>query len=226
MTLQIRNWELWQSYRKDRGQPPWIKIHRRLMRDQNWVALSDAQRGQLVAIWMLAADRHGVIPASPEVIRKLCFMDGDPDLNLFIEKEFIERRHDDANLTPERRHDVTPEEKRIEENRRDTASPEIVSRETLSPVPVDGPEGHSSKYAFECGVVRLNQKDFENWKRAFQYLDVPAELTSMADWAMKQEHWFNACSGLLGKRNREQRTKIESDRRSPVKWRSGMEGIV
>ncbi|KKL61244.1 hypothetical protein LCGC14_2197270, partial [marine sediment metagenome] len=58
--LRIRNWDKWQSYRRDRGQPPWIKVHRSLMRDMNWVSLSDAQRGQLVAIWMLAADQDGV----------------------------------------------------------------------------------------------------------------------------------------------------------------------
>lgn len=117
MTLKIRNWDRWQSYRKDRGQPPWIKIHRRLMRHPSWVSLSDAQRGQLVAIWMLAADQHGVIPASASLIRKLCFMDSDPDLNLFIESDFIERGQHDAISTPERRQHDPPEEKRIEEKR-------------------------------------------------------------------------------------------------------------
>lgn len=95
--LRIRNWDKWQSYRKDRGQPPWIKLHRELMRNVEWVSLNDAQRGQLVAIWLLAADRNGVIPASPEIIRKLCFMDTDPDLQVFISKGFIEH---DANVTP------------------------------------------------------------------------------------------------------------------------------
>lgn len=105
-TLRIRNWDKWQSYRGDRGQPPWIKIHRCVMRNPQWVALTDAQRGQLVAIWLLAADHDGVIPASPSLIRKLCYLDTEPDLILFTEHGFIEP---DANVTPERRQHDVPE---------------------------------------------------------------------------------------------------------------------
>lgn len=104
-TLKIRNWDRWQSYRKDRGQPPWIKIHREVMRNVEWVSLTDAQRGQLVAIWLLAADHNGVIPASSKVIMKLCHMDTEPDIKLLTELGFIEY---DANLTPTcRQRDVT-----------------------------------------------------------------------------------------------------------------------
>ena len=109
--LSIRNWERWQSYRRDRGQPPWIKVHRCLMRDLEWVALSDTRRGQLVAIWLLAADHDGVIPASPDLIQKLCFMSDKPDIESFINQGFIERgvsaaserRQDDANMSHQNR---------------------------------------------------------------------------------------------------------------------------
>lgn len=87
--LQIHNWDKWQTYRKDRGQPPWIKVHRRIMRNPEWVSLTDAERGQLVAIWLLAADHDGVIPASPELIQKLCFMTKPPNLNKFIQLSFL-----------------------------------------------------------------------------------------------------------------------------------------
>lgn len=132
MTLRIRKWEVWQSYRKGRGQPSWIKVHRSLMRDVNWVSLTDAQRGQLVGIWLLAADHHGTIPSDPTVIRKLCFMETEPDLKAFINLGFIDgRRQPDAkvatsgrqrgaNVAPTRcQHDAT-EEKRIEEKRKET----------------------------------------------------------------------------------------------------------
>ena len=104
--LRVRNWDRWQSYRRDRGQPPWIKVHRCLMRDPEWVSLNDAQRGQLVAIWLLAADRDGVIPASPGVIRKLCYMDDEPDLIFFVNQGFLEA---DANLTSQWRQHDSPE---------------------------------------------------------------------------------------------------------------------
>lgn len=138
--LKVRNWDKWQSYRKDRGQPPWIKVHRSLMRDVNWVSLSDAQRGQLVAIWMLAADHDGVIPSDPKIIRKLCFMETEPDLKTFISLGFIEgRRQPDANVTPagrqldapetEKRREET-EEKRIATNDVAVHIPEVLKPET------------------------------------------------------------------------------------------------
>ena len=88
--LKIRNWDRWQTYRKDRGQPPWIKVHRCVMRNCEWVSLTDAERGQLVAMWLLSADHDGAIPASPEMIQKLCFMSKPPNLSKFTELGFIE----------------------------------------------------------------------------------------------------------------------------------------
>lgn len=99
-TIKIRNWDRWQSYRRDRGQPPWIKIHRKLMRDPNWVALSDAEKGQLIAMWLLAADNDGHIPRDEGTIQKLCYLDKKPDLQMFVNKGFLEKwRQDDANMT-------------------------------------------------------------------------------------------------------------------------------
>jgi len=102
--LKIRNWDKWQTYRNDRGQPPWIKVHRRIRMNPEWVELSDCERGQLVAIWLLAADKEGAIPASSEMIKKLCFMQKPPDLNKFMDLGFIEDgwRRNDAGTTPER----------------------------------------------------------------------------------------------------------------------------
>jgi hypothetical protein len=106
--LRIRNWRKWQSYRSDRGQPPWIKVHRCIMRDPEWVSLTDAERGQLVAMWLLAADHDGVIPASPTVIQKLCYMDTPPNINKFMELYFIDvnkastgRQHDETETETE-----------------------------------------------------------------------------------------------------------------------------
>lgn len=112
--LKIRNWDKWQSYRNDRGQPPWIKIHRCIMRNPEWVSLTDSERGQLVSIWLLAADHDGVIPASPDVIKKLCYMTDELNINKFIELDFI--CQPDAKLTSICQPDVTPEtEKDTEE---------------------------------------------------------------------------------------------------------------
>ena len=117
--LNISNWDKWQTYRKDRGQPPWIKIHRRIMRNPKWVMMSDADRGQLVAIWLLAADHDGVIPASPELIKQLCHMKKNPNISKFIELGFI-----DANVTPGRRQHDEPKAEKNREEKKETEYPE------------------------------------------------------------------------------------------------------
>lgn len=127
--LRIRNWDKWQTYRKDRGQPPWIKVHRCVMRDPNWVSLTDAQRGQLVALWLLAADRDGVIPASPRLLQKLCFLDSEPDVQMLMDKGFIEP---DANMTSRRRQHDQPEAEAEESRDREEKTAELRSR-SVSP---------------------------------------------------------------------------------------------
>jgi uncharacterized protein YdaU (DUF1376 family) len=85
----------------------------------------------------------------------------------------------------------------------------------------------SSKYAFESGVIRLNQRDFEQWKQVFQHLDVPAELLAATQWASEQKSWFNALKGLLAKKNRD--VKAEKERlkeQGGFKWNGGMEGVI
>lgn len=112
--LRVRNWDRWQSYRSDRNQPPWIKIHRRLMSKPKWVELSDAQRGQLVCLWILAAEKGGVIPASPRLLKKLCHLETEPDLEVFIRLRFLEL---DANSASERRQDGALDKTRLDKTR-------------------------------------------------------------------------------------------------------------
>lgn len=111
--LKIHDWDEHQTYRKDRGQPPWIKVHRHIMRNIKWVALDDSERGQLVAIWLLAADHDGSIPASPSMVQKLCFMSSEPDLNKFIDLGFLESDgcHGDAKAAPVWRQSDQPKAK-------------------------------------------------------------------------------------------------------------------
>lgn len=98
--LKIANWARWQSYRSDRGAPPWIKLHRSLLRNPEWSCLSDAEKGQLVSLWILAADKGGRIPDDPGVLKRVCSLTKNPDLELFILLGFIEkRRQRDAKVT-------------------------------------------------------------------------------------------------------------------------------
>jgi len=191
--LRITNWERWQSYRADRGQPPWIKIHRCVMRNPEWVSLTDAERGQLVAIWLLAADHDGDIPASESLIQKLCFMTDEPKINKFIELGFVEgeltpeRRQDDANMTLQ---------SRIEENRKDKKRKDK-GRNFIPPV-------------LDDVIFYFKEKGYstEVAKRAFEYY-------STADWkdskGNKVRNWKQKMLAVWFKdENREKIDGIES----------------
>lgn len=147
--LKISNWDKWQTYRVDRGQPPWIKIHRILLRNPEWQSMTDAEKGQLVSIWMLAADRNGEIPSNAKMVQKLCGLDSPPDLQSLISYGFIvgdaratpERRQSDANVTTQRRVDKSRKDK----SRVDSSCPN--SAELVAAIPV----------VFSDDVMRLGQ---------------------------------------------------------------------
>lgn len=93
MGYRVRNWERWQSYRRDRDKPPWIKIYRRLLLDPSWAMLSDAEKGQLVSLWILAGDRDGALPEA-NLLQKLCQLDSAPPIAKFVSLGFIETCED------------------------------------------------------------------------------------------------------------------------------------
>src|SRR4051812_32577347 len=67
-------------------------------------------------------------------------------------------------------------------------------------------------YAFEAGVIRLNTKELEAWRKDYPNLSLEAELRSLSEWAGRPENakgWFHAVQGGLAKRNRESALAVE-----------------
>ena len=83
-----------------------------------------------------------------------------------------------------------------------------------------------TKYVFESGIIKLTKKNYSQWKSAFSYLNLDAELVGCTGWAAKQEHWFPAVAGLLAKKNREQMTAIEAAKASGKPKPQTLEDII
>ena len=124
--MDITNWDKWQTFRKDRGTPPWIKVYRNLLSNEEWVSLSDEEKGQLVSIWLLAADKRGSIPESSKTIMRMAMLDSEPNINKFIELGFLSSgcqpadNHmatSSADTVPDVTHQSRVEESRVEESR-------------------------------------------------------------------------------------------------------------
>lgn len=180
--MRVRNWEKWQSYRKDRHLPPWIKLHRCVLRNQEWVKLTDAQRGHLVSMWMLAADKNGELPDDPRTIQKMCFLDCEPDINLFIELGFL-----DATVTPERRHVVSLEKRRGQEKSRT----EKKERSQGSRIPPDWrPSVADYEWANAQGYqhqwLQRQTEMMRNWAEANAHREVARKL----DWSKTWRNWM------------------------------------
>jgi len=63
----VKNWEEYQHY-KNRN-PPWIKVHTKVLNDRSFTALSQASRGILIQLWVLASENEGTIPNDLEEVR-------------------------------------------------------------------------------------------------------------------------------------------------------------
>ena len=193
--LRVTNWDRWQSYRIDRGQPPWIKVHRTLLRNPEWTTLSDAQRGQLVQIWILAADKNGVIESPngvelPTFIRRVCCMESEPDLQLFESLRFVStrmstskaspRRQRDANVTPTRRQDdasLTPqsreEKSREEKSREETDICAAPSEKVAALIPACSNQ--------QFAVTESKQAEYQE---SYPGIDVALELRAVRQWCL------------------------------------------
>jgi len=122
--MKVSNWDTWQTFRKDRGTPPWIKVYRNLLSNPEWVSLTDAEKGQLISIWILAADKSGSIPDSPRLIQRMAMLDDPPNINKFIELKFLTpTRQPDDNQAVTACPQVDPpetEKSRVEKRKRQT----------------------------------------------------------------------------------------------------------
>ena len=85
----------------------------------------------------------------------------------------------------------------------------------------------SSEYVFESGIIRLSEKNFGQWKEAYSFLDLRAELLSLTDFAQKNpDKWFFAVQGALAKRNRGAKLAQERAGDGEFKLMSGMQGVI
>jgi len=185
--LHIANWDKWQSYRSDRGTPPWIKVHRKLMSNPQWAMLSDAEKGQLLSLWIVAADKNGEIPSSPTILKKICLLDKNPNINKFIELGFIlsNGKQDDANMTSSGRQDDTPEERRVEKNRIDKKE-KIYKKDIWNFESALAEKGVADSFIRDWMKVRKTKKA-TNTQTAFNRLAKEVEKSGMS-WNTVIEH--------------------------------------
>jgi uncharacterized protein YdaU (DUF1376 family) len=116
-------------------------------------------------------------------------------------------------IQPEERRE---EERRVEDRREEAPVDEPLPWEVAQTTPDTSAQTEVKGYAFEAGIIRLNQADWDRWLKAYPNINLAGELTSMADWAsrLKAEgkNWFTVIPNQLIKLERTARKEREESR--------------
>lgn len=102
--LYVRNWDKFQHY-KDRC-PPWIKLHYELLTSSDWVMLADDSKLLAVVCMMIASRNEGAVPAIPEYVQRVAYLDRKPNFKPLIDCGFLSK---DASACKRMQADARPE---------------------------------------------------------------------------------------------------------------------
>ena len=71
MTITIKKWSEFQHYKPETRNITWIKLHKKLLDDPEWASLDPQAAKVLVMLWLLASERNGQLPDTPEIAFRL-----------------------------------------------------------------------------------------------------------------------------------------------------------
>ena len=86
---KVKNWSRFQHY-KERN-PPWIKLHYEMLTSSDWVMLADASKLLAVVCMLIASRNNGMVPASPEYIKRVAYLTATPNFKPLLECGFLEK---------------------------------------------------------------------------------------------------------------------------------------
>ena len=85
--IEVQNWSEYQHY--SQRNPPWIKLHNKLLDNYDYGCLQDASKLLLISLYLLASRTDNHIPSDLEWIRSKAMLKGKIDLQPLIKASFI-----------------------------------------------------------------------------------------------------------------------------------------
>ena len=73
--------------------PPWIKLHTRLLDDERYITLPDAQKAALMGLFLQAARSDNKILNDPRWLQGKLGLKSKPDIPMLISKGWLEEHH-------------------------------------------------------------------------------------------------------------------------------------
>lgn len=105
--LSIKNLAEHQHY-KDRN-PPWIKLHRKVLASYSFRCLQDASKSHLMLLWVLASGMDNRIPYDLAYINEMIGARETIDIEELVAQGFIELSDDDSKPLARRKQSAMPE---------------------------------------------------------------------------------------------------------------------
>jgi len=180
--IRIKNWKKYQHY-KGRT-PPWIKLHAGLLDDYEFECLTDMNKIQLIAIWLLASrsrDYHPegdpLLPEDVLYLSKKSGLKTKIDLAPLISSGFIICYHSASVSLATDKHSV-PTDLDLE-----TYKEETETEGTFAPTPEKGNgSGSKQSVSWDNSFSGITAEMVTDWSKAYPAIDVPLHLRRMDQW--------------------------------------------
>lgn len=201
--------------------------------DEKVVALSPLARLLFIGIWNFVDD-YGRAPYSPTRLKMQILPADSADISELLGeirreclivvysvdgKEYFEVRgfskHQKIDKRSASKHPPPPNSAEpSKKNPLDQGREGIKEEEKIKRADARDEVSREAKYAFDGGVIKLSQKHFDDWTRAYVALDLRAELTARDAWLGSERatdddrrNWFLSTSRFLANRNLEAKAK-------------------
>lgn len=201
----------------------WWRAHDDSVDHEKLLLLSDRQHRAWYNLMCLSSANGGCLPDIKIIALKLRMTEGKT--RAIIDQLVAAGLFDDNNgqAAPHNwdkrqfKSDVSTDRvQRFRERKRNVSvtPPENRGQNTEEDKTADAVVVPKKKYAFEGGIIKLSQKHFDNWTKAYPNLFLPAELTARDAWFMSdratdddRKNWYISTSKYLANQNQAARTK-------------------
>lgn len=200
MILRAKNWEEFQHY-KDRD-PPWIKLHKRLLDDRVFHRLPDASRALAPMVWLLCSEsKDGTIKdGTTEIAFRLRMTEkkAEEALNPLIEAGFFIVERDASTMLAPCEHDAAQRERqsrdREEEEERAFGTFGLAAKRNGWPEPTKLSDDRRKKLR-----ARLDEHGLDGWQNMLDLADASEFLKNKfklnLDWILEPKNFRKVIEG-------------------------------
>jgi len=177
--IVVKEWRQYQHYHK--RNPPWIKLHREMLTSNTWVSLDDASRVLAIAIMLLAAATNNKVPADPEYLKRVAYLNKAPDWSKLVKVGFIEVVGEIDSASAAQANAINGAVTARPETETETEQSNVHFEEFWKHYPRRQDRGHAEK-AYAKAIHQSSPADILAGLRRYEFTDDPKFIPLAATW--------------------------------------------